>query len=114
MTDEPILRPICRTSVDVYTDNIRCVTYIQTQHFGTVAYVCIGAMMVGSTILTSKEGQEVNRMDEHGYFAFGGSTILLIFEKGVVQFDRDILDNTAQCLETLVKMGNSVGLSIKA
>ncbi|KAJ3054726.1 hypothetical protein HK097_000972 [Rhizophlyctis rosea] len=103
-----------RTSVDVYTENIRCVTYIQTPHFGTVAYVCIGAMMVGSTILTSKEGQEVKRMDEHGYFAFGGSTILLIFEKGMVQFDRDILDNTEQCLETLVKMGNSVGLSIKA
>ncbi|KAJ3043986.1 hypothetical protein HDV00_003513 [Rhizophlyctis rosea] len=102
-----------RTTVDVYTDNIRCVTYIDSEHFGRVAYVAIGAMMVGSTILTSKEGQEVKRMDEHGYFAFGGSTIILVFEKGTVQFDKDILDNSEQCLETLVKMGNSVGLSIR-
>lgn len=62
-----------RTPVDVYTENIRAVTTIDSPIFGKVAYVAIGAMMVGSIILTSKEGQEVKRLDEHGYFAFGGS-----------------------------------------
>ncbi|KAJ3300206.1 hypothetical protein HK104_003435 [Borealophlyctis nickersoniae] len=101
-----------RTTVDVYTDNVRCISYITSPIFGKVAYVCIGAMMVGSIILTTTEGQQVKRMDEHGYFAFGGSTIILLFEKNVLQFDKDLVDNTEQHLETLVKMGNSIGVAM--
>ncbi|KAI9009539.1 phosphatidylserine decarboxylase-domain-containing protein [Gaertneriomyces semiglobifer] len=55
-----------RTPVDVYTENVRCVTYLTSPQFGRLAYVCIGAMMVGSIVLTSKEGTQVKRMDEHG------------------------------------------------
>lgn len=66
-------------------------------------------MLVGSIVLTSSEGQQVQRMDEHGYFKFGGSTILLFFEKGRIEFDSDLLSNSATSLETLIKMGNSLG-----
>ncbi|KAI9094104.1 phosphatidylserine decarboxylase-domain-containing protein [Phlyctochytrium arcticum] len=99
-----------RTTVDVYTENVRSVTYITSPVFGRVAYVCIGAMMVGSIVLTSKEGQEVKRTDEHGYFAFGGSTIILLFERDAIEFDHDLLENSEQNLETLVKMGTSIGI----
>ncbi|KAJ3256853.1 hypothetical protein HK103_005097 [Boothiomyces macroporosus] len=98
-----------RTTVDVYTENVRTITIINSTHHGKVAYVCIGAMLVGSIVLTSSEGQQVQRMDEHGYFKFGGSTILLFFEKGRIEFDSDLLSNSATSLETLVKMGNSLG-----
>ncbi|KAJ3323599.1 hypothetical protein HDV06_001623 [Boothiomyces sp. JEL0866] len=98
-----------RTTVDVYTENVRTITTINSTHHGKVAYVCIGAMLVGSIVLTSSEGQQVQRMDEHGYFKFGGSTILLLFEKGRVEFDSDLLSNSSTSLETLIKMGNSLG-----
>ncbi|KAJ3066556.1 hypothetical protein HK102_007627, partial [Quaeritorhiza haematococci] len=102
-----------RTTVDVYTENIRTVTFVDSPQFGKVAYVCVGAMMVGSICLTSHEGQVVKRMDEHGYFAFGGSTILLLFEPNMIQFDKDLIENSLQNLETLVKVGNQIGVSIK-
>ncbi|KAI8821406.1 phosphatidylserine decarboxylase-domain-containing protein [Fimicolochytrium jonesii] len=98
-----------RTTVDVYTENVRAVTYLDSPEFGKLAYVSIGAMMVGSIVLTSKEGTQVKRMDEHGYFAFGGSTIILLFERDVIEFDGDLLENSEHNLETLVKMGSSLG-----
>ncbi len=100
-----------RTSIDVYTENVRHVTYINSDKFKRVAMVCVGAMMVGSIVLTSELGQRVKRMDEHGYFAFGGSTILLLFQKDVIKFDADLVENSEQCLETLVKVGSSLGIS---
>ncbi|KAG0337459.1 hypothetical protein BG004_007635, partial [Podila humilis] len=59
-----------RSELDVYGENKRVVSTITSKEFGTVAYVAIGAMMVGSIVLTTKGGQAVERMDEHGYFAF--------------------------------------------
>ena len=50
-----------RTPINVYTENIRNVTYIESDHFGTVAFVSVGAMMVGSICLTSREGDRVKR-----------------------------------------------------
>jgi phosphatidylserine decarboxylase len=98
-----------RSTVDVFTENVRSITIIDSIHHGKVGYVCIGAMMVGSIVLTSKTGQRVQRMDEHGYFKFGGSTIVLLFEKSKIEFDHDLLENSKTCLETLVKVGNSLG-----
>jgi len=96
--------------VDVYTDNKRVIWTIQSEEFGTVTMVIIGAMMVGSIILTAKEGQKINRGDEVGYFAFGGSTVVCLFEKGAVEFDADLQENAKKPLETLVKVRESVGI----
>ncbi|CAG8452526.1 14469_t:CDS:10 [Cetraspora pellucida] len=98
-----------RSELDVYCLNKRAVSYIDSPQFGKVAYVSIGAMMVGSIILTSKPNTYVKRFEEHGYFAFGGSTVVLLFQKGRMLFDEDILDNSKQPLETLVKVGTHVG-----
>lgn len=48
---------------------------IDTEVFGRVMVVCVGAMMVGSTVITAKKGQKVRRTDELGYFKFGISEI---------------------------------------
>jgi phosphatidylserine decarboxylase len=45
---------------------------------------------------------------EKGYFGFGGSTVISIFEKERVKFSNDILDNTANGVETYVLMGDEV------
>ncbi len=53
------------------------------------------------------------RGDEHGYFAFGGSTVIVLFKHGVIEWDQDMLENSAKKLETLVKMGNRVGIKMR-
>ncbi|KAF0388835.1 phosphatidylserine decarboxylase proenzyme [Gigaspora margarita] len=98
-----------RSELDVYCLNKRAVSYIDSPQFGKVAFVAIGAMMVGSIRFTSKPNTYVKRVDEHGYFAFGGSTVVLLFQKGRMLFDEDILENSREPLETLVKVGMHVG-----
>ena len=41
----------------------------------------------------------------------GGSTIVVLFEKGVVEWDEDLLINSRACLETLVRVGMGLGRS---
>ena len=53
------------------------------------------------------------RMDEKGYFKFGGSTVILIMEKEKFRFDEDLVRNSSEGMETLVKCGESLGYPIK-
>ncbi|KAK0668965.1 phosphatidylserine decarboxylase-domain-containing protein [Cercophora samala] len=98
-----------RSALDVYGENVRIVVPIDSPQFGRVMVICIGAMMVGSTVITKKEGDEVKRGDELGYFKFGGSTLVVLFESGRMVFDDDLVDNSNTALETLVRVGMSVG-----
>ncbi|ORZ31413.1 phosphatidylserine decarboxylase-domain-containing protein [Catenaria anguillulae PL171] len=84
-----------RSTIDVYLDNKRSVTYIDSPQFGRVAFVAIGAMMVGSIVQTTTAGQQVKRGDEQGYFAFGGSTIVCLFEPGRLELDQDLVANSS-------------------
>ncbi|KAJ3357877.1 hypothetical protein GGF32_000826 [Allomyces javanicus] len=98
-----------RSAVDVYVENRRAVTYIESREFGRVGIVLVGAMMVGSIVVTAPEGGQVHRMDELGYFAFGGSTVLALFEPGRIALDEDLLANADRKLETHVRVGMSIG-----
>ncbi|TCD64361.1 hypothetical protein EIP91_004230 [Steccherinum ochraceum] len=99
-----------RTALDVYGENVRKIVPIDSPQFGRVMMVCVGAMMVGSIKMTVEEGQQVKRGQEFGYFAFGGSTIVVLFEKGaVVEWDEDLIVNSKACLETLVRVGMGIG-----
>jgi phosphatidylserine decarboxylase len=91
-----------RSALDVYGENIRVVIPIDSLEHGRVMVICVGAMMVGSTIITRKAGENVKRAEELGYFKFGGSTLLLLFEEGKMKFDDDLVDNSNTALETLV------------
>ncbi|KAI9454377.1 phosphatidylserine decarboxylase-domain-containing protein [Lactarius psammicola] len=98
-----------RTTLDVYSENARKIVPIDSPQFGRVMAVCIGAMMVGSIRTTVSEGDFVKRGQEFGYFAFGGSTIVCVFEKNVVEWDEDLLINGHAALETLVRVGMGIG-----
>ena len=91
-----------RSALDVYGENVRVCVPIDSVAHGRVMVICVGAMMVGSTVITRKEGDKVRRAEELGYFQFGGSTILLLFEPGAMQYDDDIVDNSNGAVETLV------------
>ena len=92
-----------RSALDVYGENIRVCVPIDSQAHGRVMVICVGAMMVGSTVITRKKGEQVKRAEELGYFKFGGSTILTLFEPGVMKFDDDMVSNSSEALETLVR-----------
>jgi len=95
--------------VDVFCGNKRLVIPIQTQEFGQVCFIAVGATMVGTINMTVEPGQTVERGQELGYFSFGGSTCLVLFRRGMVQFDEDLLTNSATPIETLVQVCTRVG-----
>lgn len=100
---------IRHSSYDVYTENKRVVTLMHSKAFGTFAYVCVGATLVGSIVFTAKKGDELVKGGEYGYFAFGGSTVICVFEKGRVDWSSDISTNSKRPLETLLQMGMAIG-----
>lgn len=98
-----------RSALDVFGENVRVLTPIETKDFGTVMFIAVGAMMVGSTVMTVKDGEHVERGQELGYFQFGGSTCLVLFQKDTMAFDEDLVTNSEQAIETLVRVGQSLG-----
>ncbi|KAJ6607469.1 phosphatidylserine decarboxylase-domain-containing protein [Mycena sp. CBHHK59/15] len=92
---------------DVFTANTRSVLYLTHAATGLpVAFVAIGALLVGSISWTNggQKGVTVKKGEELGYFAYGGSTIVALFPKGVIQFDADLVANSMMPIETLVKV----------
>jgi len=98
--------------INVYTQNKRVVNVLKTKEFGDVISVSVGATMVGSIHITAEKGAHVKKGDEHGYFAFGGSTVVLIFKKGTIEFDGDLLKNSSMPIETLIRVGDRIGKAI--
>ncbi len=97
-----------RKKVEIFCLNKREYTIISNPLFGDVIMAEVGATMVGSIVQTYK-GSTVKKGDEKGYFKFGGSTVVLLFEKNKISVDKDILINTAKGYETAVKMGERIG-----
>jgi len=97
-----------REMTDVFWLNKREYVIISNPIFGEVIMAEVGATMVGSIVQTFTSDIAI-KGQEKGYFEFGGSTVVLIFEKGKIRIDEDLLSNSANGLETSVKMGNKIG-----
>ncbi len=93
---------------DIFMLNERQVTILQTKHFGKLAFIEVGATCVGKIVQTYT-GDRFSRGDEKGMFLFGGSTVIVIGEKGRWTIDPTILDNTAKGIETYLRMGRALG-----
>jgi len=89
--------------------NKRMVSRLSGSNCGHMLQVEVGALTVGSIIQTYECGS-VHKGQEKGYFRFGGSTVILLTERGRVVPDEDLLDASEQGLETLVKVGTRIGL----
>ncbi len=90
-------------------ENKRTITELVTEDFGTVICMEIGATCVGTIEQTFTHGQPVEKGAEKGYFAFGGSSTLLIFEPGTVNLDTDLLESSAKQIELYAKVRTSAG-----
>jgi phosphatidylserine decarboxylase len=89
--------------------NKREITLIHSPQFGRVAMVEVGATNVGSIRQTFVPGRPVQKGDEKGMFAFGGSCVITLFQRGRIHFDADILEQSGQYVETYAKMGDHLG-----
>lgn len=103
------VNPIALKNVaNVFIKNKRERSILQSQNFGRVLYVEVGATSVGKIIQTYKSGKVI-KGEEKGYFKFGGSTIILFLEKNMVRIDEDILEQTKKGYESMVKAGEKIG-----
>lgn len=100
------VRPIAINNLNIFTQNEREWTTLHTEIFGDVIEIEVGALMVGK-IVNEHSNYEFRKGEEKGYFKFGASTIILIINN--VDIDDDILVNSANDIETIVKLGEKIG-----
>ena len=94
----------------VYRRNKRTVQRLHTAHFGDVVQMEVGALLVGKIVNHAEGAADFSKLQEKGYFAYGGSTVILLLKKDVVLIDEDILRYSAQGIETKVRLGERIGV----
>jgi phosphatidylserine decarboxylase len=90
------------------SSNYREVSILQTVNFDDIVFAEVGAMLVGAVRQTNSS-MSFKRGEEKGYFEFGGSTIVLLLKKGIVEIDEDILKMSVRGIEVKVKVGERIG-----
>lgn len=100
--------------MDVFCENKRSVMLLDRVETGSpVAIVAVGAMLVGSMKYVGgcdEPGTQVRRGQCLGAFYYGGSTVIVVYPKGEVQVDQDLVKNsTEEKCETLMKVGWRTG-----
>ncbi len=107
------VNPIAMSSVkNLLSRNYRELTILHTENFGKVLHLEVGALLVGKIIQRDHGAHSFGKGEEKGWFEYGGSTIIQIFKKEHVQPDADILEQTQNKTETLVRYGQKTGIKI--
>ena len=101
-----------KRNIHILSENKRMITVLNTKSFGTVLYIEVGATYVGSINQTFTPKEHYAKGDEKGYFSFGGSTLVLLFEPGRIQFDQDLIDASKRKIEVRGLFGQSLGRSL--
>lgn len=101
------VNPIANDYFPIYKENTREYSILHSQHFGDIVMMEVGALLVGK-IVNLHENVEVKRGQEKGYFQFGGSTVVLLTKANMVTVDDDILENSKEGIETIVKFGEKI------
>jgi phosphatidylserine decarboxylase len=96
---------------DLLFRNEREVTILETKNFGRIAYVEVGAICVGKIVQTFQGDRDFNRGEEKGYFLFGGSTVIVIGERGSFTLDADLVAKSADGMESLIHLGDGIATS---
>lgn len=96
----------------LYCENKREWSVFKSENFGDILCIEVGATCVGSIIQTYKPNSYVKKGDEKGYFKFGGSTTILFLKKDKVKIDNDIVEQTKLGYESLVGMGDKIGVKL--
>ena len=98
-----------RKNIHIFSENKRTITTLQTEKFGEVLFIEVGATNVGSIHQTYTADSLCRKGDEKGYFSFGASSIILLFEPRTIIFDEDLQKASKQRIEIRGLMGQSMG-----
>lgn len=98
-----------RQNLSIFSLNQRIIVPLETDQLGQVLMIPVGATCVGGIHFSFQPGQQVAKGDEAGYFSFGGSSIILLFEPGQLNLARDLCQNSTDGLETYARMGEALG-----
>lgn len=96
-------------NIKVFTTNIREVSILDLDVFGRAAFIEVGAFGVAA-ITQTHPSLNFHKGDEKGFFSFGGSTIIMLFQPDCIQFDQDLIDNSGNGVETLVQTGQQIAV----
>lgn len=134
-TDSGTGEQLYSSKMQPLTENERHVLMLSSPIFGEIICVIVGAMMVGQIHYTYRSDPKTHTVfkkgQEMGYFAFGGSTIVLIFKRNVIDIDDEYvkassdnriptyndvykkytLGKTVRYPESKVKMGQKVAFT---
>ena len=102
------VRPVATTSFPVFVQNTRKYSIIKDDVFGPVAFMQVGALLVGRIVNENPDETYVTRGVEAGHFEFGGSTIIMILEKGRAELIDIIKKASAYGEEIQVRLGQKV------
>ena len=102
------VNPVANDYLPIYKENTREYTILHTEEFGDVIQMEVGALLVGK-ICNHKESCYAVKGEEKGLFEYGGSTIIVITGPGAVTPREDLLNNTANGLETRILQGQAIG-----
>ena len=106
------VNPIANDYYPIYKENSRERSVLSTEVFGDILMMEVGALLVGR-IVNHHGAAKVKRGQEKGYFQFGGSTVVLLIEKDRAKIDPDILQNSGEGAETVVRFGERIGCAAK-
>lgn len=99
-----------RHSLAYLWQNKRCLTILENEAIGPVAFIEVGATNVGTIRHRPLPGgRQVRKGDPKGWFEFGGSSVLTIFPKGAVSLSTDLLETTAAGVELYAHVGDRMG-----
>lgn len=94
-----------RKNLQLLVENKRCITTLETA-WGPIEYIEIGATCVGTIHQTYKPHTPYKKGDEKGYFSFGGSALILLFEN--LSFAKDLTLATKSGYEIRCLLGQSL------
>lgn len=98
-----------RQNIHIFTQNKRCYTILDTEHFGKVIIVEVGATSVGTIIQTFDPEKHQEKGTEKGYFSFGASSMILLFEPGRIELEKDLAATALDKIELRCLMGQPLG-----
>lgn len=98
-----------RRNLEYLWTNKRVVTRLETERFGVVLLIEIGATCVGTIRQSFEAGRSVKKGQEKGWFEFGGSSTITLFEPGRIRLANDLLEHSARNRELYARMGDRMG-----
>jgi phosphatidylserine decarboxylase len=93
---------------DILFRNERKVQILKTRNFGRLAFTEIGALSVGRIVQMHPVEMPFTRGDQKSVFRFGGSAVVLFGERGAWRPSRDLVQKTAEGIETFVRLGDEI------